>query len=134
MFVVYESPIQIFSGNPSQGFMEPAFMELLGSVPTVWDETKIIDGKVGEYIITARKKGDDWYVGSMSNWNPRELKLPLDFLDATAEYNAVTCEDGINADRYASDYKMSETKYTYKDVVTIKLAPGGGFLLRLRKR
>lgn len=134
MFVVYESPIQIFSGNPSQGLMEPSFMELLGSIPTVWDETKVIDGKVGEYIITARKKGDDWYIGSMSNWNPRELKLPLDFLDATAEYNAVTCEDGINADRYASDYRMSETKYTNKDTVTIKLAPGGGFMLRLRKR
>ncbi|MBS1609301.1 MAG: glycoside hydrolase family 97 protein [Bacteroidetes bacterium] len=134
MFVVYESPIQIFSGNPSQGYMEPSFMELLGSIPTVWDETKIIDGKVGEYIITARKKGDDWYIGSMSNWNARELKLPLDFLDNGAEYNAVICEDGINADRYASDYKMSETKYTSKDIVTIKLAPGGGFMLRLRKR
>lgn len=134
MFVVYESPMQIFSGNPSQGFMEPAFMELLGSIPTVWDETKIINGKVGEYIITARKKGDDWYIGSMSNWQPRELKLSLDFLDNATEYNAVICEDGINADRYASDYKMSETKLTNKDAVTIKLAPGGGFLLRLRKR
>jgi alpha-glucosidase len=134
MFIVYESPIQIFSGNPSQGLMEPVFMELLGSIPTAWDETNIIDGKVGEYIITARKKGDDWYIGSMSNWQPRELKLPLDFLEATAEYNAVICEDGVNADRHASDYKLSEKKYSSKDIVTIKLAPGGGFVLRLRKR
>jgi alpha-glucosidase len=134
MFVVYESPIQIFSGNPSQGLMEPSFMELLGSIPTVWDETKIIDGKVGEYIITARKKGNDWYIGSMSNWQPRELKLSLDFLDDAAEYSTVICEDGVNAGRYASDYKMSETKYTNKDIVNIKLAPGGGFMMRLRKR
>jgi alpha-glucosidase len=134
MFIVYESPIQIFSGNPSQGLMEPAFMELLGSIPTVWDETKIIDGKAGEYIITARKKGDSWFIGSMSNWQPRELKLSLDFLDAAGEYSTVICEDGINADRHASDYKMTETKLTNKDAITIKLAPGGGFVMRLKKQ
>jgi len=134
MFVVYESPIQIFSGNPSQGLLEPVFMELLGSIPTVWDETKVIDGKVGEYIITARKKGNDWFIGSMSNWQPRELNLPLDFLDTSAEYSAVICEDGVNADRYASDYKITETNYTGKDAVRIKLAPGGGFMMRLKKR
>lgn len=134
MFVVYDSPMQIFSGNPSQGFMEPAFMELLGSIPTVWDETKIIDGKVGEYIITARKKGDKWFIGSMSNWQPRELKLSLDFLDASSTYSATICEDGINADRYASDYTINERKLTGKDSLTIKLAPGGGFMMRLKKQ
>ncbi|MGC4036254.1 MAG: glycoside hydrolase family 97 protein [Chitinophagaceae bacterium] len=133
MFVVYDSPLQIFSGNPSQGYLEPIFMELLGSIPTVWDETKIIDGIAGQYIITARKKGDDWFIGSMSNWQPRELKLSLDFLDASTEYNATICEDGINADRYASDYIIRETRLNNKDSITIKLAPGGGFLLRLKK-
>jgi alpha-glucosidase len=62
MFVVYDNPMQIFSGNPSQGLLEPKFMELLGSIPTVWDETIILDGRVGEYIITARKKGNDWFI------------------------------------------------------------------------
>jgi len=134
MFVVYDSPLQIFSGNPAQGYLEPAFMELLGSIPTVWDETKIIDGKVGEYIITARKKGENWFIGSMSNWQPRELKLSLDFLDASSEYSATFCEDGVNADRYASDYRISEKKLTNKDSITIKLAPGGGFMMRLKKQ
>ena len=134
MFVVYDSPLQIFSGNPAQGYLEPAFMELLGSIPTVWDETKIIDGKVGEYIITARKKGENWFIGSMSNWQPRELKLSLDFLDASSEYGATFCEDGVNADRYASDYRISEKKLTNKDSITIKLAPGGGFMMRLKKQ
>jgi len=109
-------------------------MELLGSIPTVWDETKIIDGKVGEYIITARKKGENWFIGSMSNWQPRELKLSLDFLDASSEYGATFCEDGVNADRYASDYRISEKKLTNKDSITIKLAPGGGFMMRLKKQ
>ena len=56
MFVVYDNPMQIFSGNPSQGLLEPAYMNLLGSIPSTWDETIIVDGKVGEYIITARRK------------------------------------------------------------------------------
>src|SRR6185312_9691614 len=60
MFVVYDNPMQIFSGNPSQGMQEPAFMELLGSIPTTWDDTRILDGKVSEYILTARKKKDSW--------------------------------------------------------------------------
>src|SRR5205809_8046373 len=73
MFVVYDSPMQIFSGNPSQGYMEPQFMELLGSLPTTWDETKILEAKVSDYIITARKKarlpdgqGEDWYIAGMT--------------------------------------------------------------------
>lgn len=133
MFVVYESPIQIFAGNPSAGMQEPAFMELLGSIPTTWDETKIIDAKVGEYIITARKKGNDWFIASMGNWNEHELKLPLDFLD-DANYAALICEDGVNADRYPSDYKLTEKKVSKNEKINIKLAPGGGFMMRIKKQ
>lgn len=133
MFVVYESPIQIFSGNPSTGLQEPAFMELLGSIPTTWDETIVLDAKVGEYILTARRKGNDWYIGAMTNWTARSLSLPLDFLPA-GMYKATVCEDGINADRYASDYTLSQTTYTHKDTLSITMAPGGGFMQRLQKQ
>jgi len=133
MFVVYESPIQIFAGNPSTGMQEAAFMELLGSIPTTWDETKIIDAKVGEYIITARKKGDDWFIASMGNWNEHELKLSLDFLD-DGDYTAVICEDGVNADRYPSDYKITEKKIVKSETININLAPGGGFMMRIKKQ
>src|SRR4029079_2702031 len=75
MFVVYDSPIQIFSGNPSQGLLEPEFMNLLGSIPTTWDETKILEAKVSDYIITARKKDNDWYIGGMTDWTAREFIL-----------------------------------------------------------
>ncbi len=68
MFIVYESPMQIFAGNPSQGLLEPQFMELLGSIPTTWDTTIVVDGKIGDYIITARRKGDDWFIGAMTDW------------------------------------------------------------------
>jgi len=133
MFIVYESPIQIFSGNPSQGLLEPAFMELLGSIPTTWDTTIILDGKVGDYIVTARKKGNDWFVGAMTDWTPKELTIDLSFLDE-GEYRATLCEDGVNADRYASDYNLSNTQIGRTDILKINMAPGGGYLLRLQKK
>ena len=117
MFIIYESPIQIFSGNPSQGLMEPAFMDLLGSIPTTWDTTIVIDGKVGDYIVTARKKGSDWFIGAMTDWTARELTVDLSFLD-DGIYEATICKDGINADRYPSDYKFRNV--TYQKLIRIK--------------
>jgi alpha-glucosidase len=133
MFVIYESPIQLFSGNPSQGLLEPAFMELIGSIPTVWDTTIVLDGKLGDYILTARKKGDDWFVGGMTDWTERELQVDWSFLDE-GNYEAVACEDGINANRYASDYKLTTLQLNAKDKSMIRMASGGGWLMRLRKQ
>ncbi|HEX6227069.1 MAG TPA: glycoside hydrolase family 97 protein, partial [Chryseolinea sp.] len=98
MFVVFESPIQLFSGNPSQGLLEPAFMELIGSIPTVWDETFVLHGEVGEYIVTARKKGDNYYVGGMSNWDGKNIEVDFSFL-GEGNFDSVIAVDGINADR-----------------------------------
>jgi alpha-glucosidase len=132
MFVIYESPVQLFSGNPSQGLLEPRFMELLGSVPTTWDTTIVLDGKIGDYIITARKKGSNWFVGAMTDWTARNLTISLSFLNEES-YEATVCEDGVNADRYASDYKLSSRQVTKNDTLDIPMAPGGGYLLRLQK-
>ncbi len=133
MFVVYDSPIQIFSGNPSQGMMEPAFMKLLGEIPTTWDATKILEAKVSDYIITARKKGNDWYIGGMTDWTLRDFVLPMDFLN-DGVYEATLCADGVNANNYPSDYSIQEFTVDSKIPVNIKMAPGGGFVLRLSKK
>ncbi len=130
MFVVYDSPVQYFSGNPSQGLMEPQFMQLLGSIPTTWDETKVIEAKVSDYIITARKKGNDWYIGGMTDWTGRDFTLPLHFL-GTGVYKAESCTDGINAETYPSDYIIKTSTLKKDDEVKIKMASGGGFLLKL---
>lgn len=132
MFVVYESPIQLFSGNPSQGLMEPAFMELLGSVPTTWDTTQVLDGRIGDYIITARKRGDTWFLGAMTDWTSRSLEIPLHFLEP-GNYEMTICEDGINADRYPSDYTIKTIVVNASQQLTIRMAAGGGYLARLRK-
>ena len=132
MFVVYDSPLQIFSGNISQGLKEPEFMELLGSIPTTWNETKILQGKVGEYIVTARKKGDDWYIGALNNSVPRDITLQLDFLN-DGNYKTTICKDGLNAHNYGADYELIEKMFQKNEAVTIHLAPGGGFIMRLIK-
>ena len=133
MFVVYDNPLQIFSGNPSQGYLEPKFMDLLGSIPTGWDETKILEAKVGDYIITARQKGNNWFVGGLTDWSPRDFTLKLDFI-AGGSYQLTSCVDGVNADRYASDYSITTKTVKKDDVLNIHLAPGGGFMVRLVKK
>ncbi len=134
MFVVYDNPMQLFAGNPSQAWMEPEFMELLGSIPTTWDETYIIDGKVGKYIVTAREKKLNWFIGGMSDWSARDIDIKFDFLDEGASYKATICKDGVNADRYAADYLLSGTTIKKNDSIKVHLAPGGGFLIKLEKQ
>ena len=133
MFIVYESPIQVFSGNPSQGLLEPDFMELVGSIPTTWDTTIVIDGKVSDYIITARKKGSDWFIGAMTDWSARELSFDLSFLD-DGNYEATICKDGLNADRYPSDYVLEKREFSKSSPVAFKMETGGGYLMRIRKK
>ena len=133
MFIVYDNPMQIFSGNPSQGLEEPKFMELLGSLPTVWDETKILSGKVGEFILTAREKNSNWYIAGMTNWSERDIDIKFDFLDARTQYKVTVCRDGVNADRYAGDYTIAESLFQKDDILQLHMAPGGGFFVKLEK-
>jgi len=130
MFVVYDNPLQIFSGNPSQGYLEPEFMHLLGSLPTTWDETKILEASVSNYIVTARQKGNNWYIGGMTNWTERDFTIKLDFI-GDGNYELTQCIDGVNADKYASDYTITTTAVKKGDSIKVHLAPGGGMLLRL---
>jgi len=132
MFVVYDDPMPIFSGNPSQGMLEPHFMELLGSIPSLWDTTVIVDARIGQYIVTARRKGRDWFVGGMTDWTARDLTLSLDFLDG-GKFAYTFCRDGVNANRYGSDYVMSSGVTGKSKEWKVHLGPGGGFLLRLRR-
>lgn len=134
MLAVYDNPMQFFAGNPSQGFTEPAYMKLWGSIPTTWDQTIILDAKIGEYIITAREKNGDWYIGGMTNWSGRDLPVSFDFLGEANKYKATICKDGMNAERYASDYTIDSLTVTKKNNIQMHLAPGGGFLIKLEKQ
>ncbi|MFH0990440.1 MAG: glycoside hydrolase family 97 protein [bacterium] len=133
MYVVYESPLQMLSDVPSNYLKEPEVMEFLAKVPTTWDETKALNARVGEYVTVARKKGNDWYIGSMTDWTPRDFELNLSFLD-TGMYEALIYADGMNADRYGSDYAKEKKSVTKSDLLKIHLAPGGGWVGVIRKR
>jgi alpha-glucosidase len=109
MYVVYEAPLQMLSDSPSNYLREPEVMEYLAAVPTEWDETKALDGRISEYVAVARRNGSDWYVGAMSNWTPRELKIDFSFLpEGTFWMDAY--QDGVNAERYACDYKKTRSQ------------------------
>jgi alpha-glucosidase len=130
MFVVYDSPLQMFSGNPSDALQEPEYTSFLLSMPTTWDETKVIDAKLGEYVIVARKNGNDWYLGGMTDWTAREMEVDLSFLES-GSFTVSICEDGINARKYSSDYSMREEKVDKSKTLKIAMAPGGGFAAKI---
>jgi alpha-glucosidase len=107
-------------------------MQLLGKIPTVWDETVILDAKLGKYIVEARRNGDNWYLAAMNDWTPEEFEVALGFLK-NGVYKIETASDGINAARNPQDYFLKKSEVTQKDTVTVKLAPGGGFIARIIK-
>ena len=130
MYIVYDSPLQYFVGNPSQGFKEPEFMKFLGSIPTTWDETIVLDGKPGEYIVTARLKDGIWYIGAMNNWTEREVTIDLSTL-GLKKYNLTGIIDGINSNNYAADYEIISSQGDAKEKFTLKLSKGGGGVWRV---
>jgi len=132
MYVVFESPLQMLADSPSHYLREPECMEFLSAVPSVWDETLVLNAKVGDYVLIARQSGADWYVGAMTDWNSRELNIDFSFLPQ-GEYTIHIYQDGINADRYANDYKKRVEKISSTDKMKIKLAPGGGWAARITK-
>jgi alpha-glucosidase len=131
MYVVYESPLQFLGGNISDYIREPEYASFYGSIPFVWDETIVLDGKVSDYILVARKSGNDWWVAAMTDWTPRTLALDLSFL-GQEEYKAEIYMDGANADVYGGDYRTEKRKVTSMDKVQIKMAPGGGWIAHFR--
>jgi len=132
MYVVYESPLQMLADSPSHYLREPEIMEFLGPVPTIWDDTKVLQAKMGDYVAIARRHGQDWYVGAMTDWTARELEIDFSFLPA-GSYELQAYEDGPNADRFGSDYRHTITRVDKNTKLKIKLAGGGGWAARLRK-
>jgi alpha-glucosidase len=134
MFIVYESPYAKMGGNPSDYLKEPEYTQFIADMPTVWDETKILEGKVSDYIIIMRKaENGDFYLAGMTDWSPRKFNIDCSFL-GEGEYTAVIYQDGINADRYATDYKRTGLRVNKSTNLNIEMAPGGGWVGRFMKR
>jgi alpha-glucosidase len=134
MYVLYESPLQMLCDNPAQYLREPETMEFLDPVPAVWDDSKVIDAKIANYLYMARKSGQDWFLGGMTNEQARSCEFDLSFLDKDTAYTLILFRDGINADRYAEDYKKVVRDVTAADTLKIDMAPAGGFVARIIKK
>jgi len=132
MYVIFEVPFQMLSDNATIYMKEQESTDFITKVPTIFDETVPLDGKVAEYVAIARRKGDNWYVGAMTNWSPRELTIDFSFL-GEGEWRAVIFKDGINAGRDATDYKKETITISSADKLKINLAPGGGWAARIEK-
>ena len=108
-------------------------MDFISSIPVETDSTFIYSGKLGESIVTVRKKDINWYIGGMTNWDEREVTLDFSFL-GEGEYEVVLFKDGINSDLVAKDYKKETMKVTNESVVNVKMFSGGGFIMKITKK
>ena len=131
LFVLFESNLQMLMDNPCRYDMWPDCRDFLVSVPVNWDETRVLAAEAGQYIVTAKRKGDEWFIGAITNNTPRELTVSLDFLPA-GSHRMVSFADGINADRMAMDYVSAESDVDAGTQLTLKLARNGGFTARIK--
>ena len=133
MYVVYESPLQMLADAPSEYLREPETMEFLAAVPVTWDETRVLGAEVAGHVLLARRRGEEWYVGALTNAAARELALDLSFL-GEGEWTLDAWADGINADRDARDYRTESQTVTRASRLVLRLAPGGGYVARARRQ
>lgn len=133
MYTIFEAPLQMLSDNPTIYRREQESTDFIAAVPTTFDATVALDGKVGDFVSIARKKGTTWYAGAMTNWNARDITVDLSFL-GDGNYKAIVFEDGVNANRDAADYTTKTITVTAKDKLSIKMASGGGWAARFEKQ
>jgi alpha-glucosidase len=133
-YVIQDSPFTMLCDAPTNYEREQECVDIITSIPDTWDETKILQGTIGCYIVSARRNSSDWYVGGQTNWEKREVVLPLDFLSPGETYLATIVTDGINANHNAEDHHVATKTLTSHDKLVIKLASGGGFIMKLIKK
>ena len=132
-YIVHDSPFTMLCDTPTNYEREQPCVDVITSLPDTFDETKIIQGKLGSYIIVARRNGSDWYLGGQTNWDGRDVELSLDILPP-GTYQATIVSDGINANHNAEDYRIEQKTLTANDQLSLKMANGGGFLIKLIKQ
>lgn len=131
-YVVFESPLNMLCDSPSNYMREPECTDFIASVPTVWDDTEVLCGKLAEYVAVARRSGDVWYLGAMTGWDARDLELDLSFL-GEGGYSITLYRDGANADRAARDYVKETVPVPDSRKLKVHMAPGGGFAAVIQK-
>ena len=130
LFVILNSPMTMLPDSPSDYYREEECTDFLSKIPVEWDETKLLQGKISKYTILARRNGNEWFVGAITNDDARKIDLPLDFLE-NKKYRIEFIEDGVNAATRAIDYKKVVKEIRNNEVLHLKMAPGGGWVARI---
>jgi alpha-glucosidase len=116
--------------SPSDYYREKECTDFLKKIPVLWDDTRLLQGKIAKYTILARRSGNEWFIGAITNWSERTIDLETSFLEP-GKYRLEAIEDGINANKRAEDYKIVEKDFQAGDILKLKLASGGGWVARI---
>jgi alpha-glucosidase len=130
--VVYDSPLCCVCDHPDHYRDQPG-ADFLKIVPTVWDDTRVLDGAVGEYAVLVRQSGDEWFLGALTNSDPRELSVSLDFLP-TGRWKMRLWRDGADAHEDATHLATEERLVRAGEAITLRLAPAGGCVARFQRQ
>lgn len=132
-YVVFESPLNMLCDSPALYEKESECTQFIVGVPTVWDKTTALNGEVAKYVAIARKKGNEWYLGALTNWDARTIELDLSFLE-NGNWTAEIFSDGINANKIASDYKREIVRVPTDRKISVSMASGGGCAIKFYKQ
>ena len=132
-YVVFESPLNMLCDSPSNYMNEPECTEFISECPVVWDDSRAVNGELGKYITLARRSGDDWYVGALTDWEAREMTLDLSFL-GDGDWFMEIFRDGVNAAKAARDYEHVTEVVPFSRRIDVSLAPGGGWVAKITRK
>jgi alpha-glucosidase len=133
LYVIFESPLQMLADSPSNYMREQECTDFLVNIPVVWDDLKVLDARIGDYLLLARRSGNEWFVGALTDWNRREMQLDLSFLPA-GDYSIEIFCDGVNADRYSQDYRHLKQDVRSGEKMKINMTSGGGWVARINPK
>ncbi|MBN1131844.1 MAG: glycoside hydrolase family 97 protein [Bacteroidales bacterium] len=132
MYVIYDQTLAYLCDAPTMYEKHPGITSLIASIPTTWDRTVPLAGKVGEYAVVARNKGDEWFVAAMTNLEARNLTLNLSFLEPEIKYKAIVMRDTNSSDVDATSSKIEEIEVTLSTVCDVSMARGGGWVMHIK--
>ena len=130
-YIVHDSPFTMLCDAPTNYLNEQECVDFIASLPVEVDSTFIASGELGKYIVTVRKEDVNWYIGGMTNWDERDVQLDFSFLPEGVSYTAVLFKDGVNANKQAEDYRKETIRIDKDSRLTLHLASGGGFAMKL---
>ncbi len=133
-YIAHDTPFSMLADSPTNYEADETYTHFIATLPSTFDQTIVPQGELGKFIVTARRSGNDWYISGQTNWDGRDIKLSFSFLESGATYEAQILRDGKNANHDAEDYVIEKETINSKSSADIRMASGGGFVIKLIKK